>query len=114
MYNDISERNLDEENVLCVASAYEHKFFFNEKYDLIPSSIKEELQIMCVLFTEDVGGLIILAFNSEGNLEIQTEHQEDDFLYDQIGSVLKIKELQREKEELFSALEEFYRRFICC
>ena len=34
-----------------------------------------------------------------------------DFMYDEIGSVLKIKQLRQTKQELFEALEMFYRVF---
>ena len=43
--------------VLCGANAYEQKYYFNEKFSRIPESIKEELHIICVLFTEEVGGV---------------------------------------------------------
>lgn len=39
--------------VLCGANAYEQKYYFNEKFSRIPESIKEELHIICVLFTEE-------------------------------------------------------------
>ena len=64
---------------------------------------------MCVLFTEDVGGTIQLIYDDEGNLEIVVDKEEDDILYDEIGSVLKVKQLQREKKELFESLETFYK-----
>ena len=41
--------------VLCGANAYEKKYYFNKKFDKIPENIKEELHIICVLFTEEVG-----------------------------------------------------------
>ena len=34
---------------------------------------------------------------------------DDDFLFDEIGSVLKIKQYQAEKQELLEALELYYR-----
>ena len=34
---------------------------------LISTQIKDELKIMCVLYTEDVGGILTLEFDSEGN-----------------------------------------------
>ncbi len=40
--------------VLCGANAYEQKYYFNEKFSGIPDSIKDELHILCVLFTEDL------------------------------------------------------------
>ena len=95
--------------VLCGASSYNKKFYFNEDFDLVPKQVKDELKIMCVLFTEDVGGTIQLIYDDEGNLEIVVDKEEDDVLYDEIGSVLKVKQLQREKKELFESLETFYK-----
>ena len=47
----------DEEVVLCASSAYEKKFYLNEEFSRLPEDIKNELKIMCVLFTEEVGGM---------------------------------------------------------
>ena len=44
---------------LCGASAYEKKFYFNQDFNALPDHVKKELQIMCVLYTEDVGGILI-------------------------------------------------------
>ncbi len=97
--------------VLCGASAYEQKFYFNEDFSSLPESVREELQIMCVLFTEDVGGVLTLEFDAEGNLDLKVAADESDLLFDEIGSVLKIKQLQSEKRELFEALEMYYKVF---
>ena len=48
---------MNEEIVLCAANAYEQKFYLNPEFDALPGNVKEELQIMCVLYTEDVGGI---------------------------------------------------------
>lgn len=77
----------------------------------MPESIKEELQIMCVLFTADVGGILTMEFDEEGNLLFQTEADEGDLLYDEIGSVLKIKQIQEQKKELLESLELYYKAF---
>lgn len=37
--------------------------------------------------------------------------EDDDYFFDEIGSVLKIKEIQREKQELLEALELYYKAF---
>ena len=66
---------------------------------------------MCVLFTEDVGGVLTLEFSPEGVLEFKVQVDEQDYLFDEIGSELKIREYQREKRELLEALEMFYRVF---
>lgn len=101
----------EEKVVLCGASAYEQKYYFNQDFDKLPESIQQELQIMCVLFTEDVGGVLTLEYDEEGNLLFQVSSDEGDLLFDEIGSVLKIKELQRTKAELLEALEMFYKVF---
>ena len=94
---------------LCGASAYEQKYYFNKDFDSLPDHVKKELQIMCVLFTEDVGGILFLEFTPEGNLEFRVEAEDQDYLFDEIGSGLKIRQYQREKKELLESLELFYR-----
>ena len=66
---------------------------------------------MCVLFTEDVGGILTLEFTESGELEFRTEALESDAFFDDIGSALKIKQIQREKRELLESLELYYRIF---
>lgn len=102
---------MDEEMVLCAASSYEQKYYLNPEFESLPEAVKQELQIMCVLYTADVGGILLLVFDENGNLELKVEHNEGDFSFDEIGSVLKIKELQDTKEELFKSLEMFYKVF---
>ena len=102
---------MNEEIVLCAASAYEEKFYLNPEFSQLPESIQQELQIMCVLYTADVGGILMLVFDEHGNLELKVDHKEDDFAFDEIGSVLKIKELQQTKRELFKSLETFFKVF---
>lgn len=102
---------MDEEMVLCGASSYEQKYYLNPEFESLPEAVKQELQIMCVLYTADVGGVLLLVFDENGNLELKVEHNEGDFSFDEIGSVLKIKELQDTKEELFKSLEMFYKVF---
>ena len=48
----MTENNNKQENIiLCGANSYQQKYYFNEKFKLLPENIKKELQIMCVLFT---------------------------------------------------------------
>ena len=103
----------DEETVLCGASAYTKKYYLNDIFDGLPEGIKEELKIMCVLYTEEVGGTIQLVFDEDGALEICADAEEEDILFDEIGSALKVKAMRREKGELFEALEMYYRIFNC-
>ena len=100
-----------DEVVLCGSSAYTRKFYLNEDFENLPEQIKNDLKILCVLYTEDVGGTLQLIFDEEGNLTFRTECEENDCMYDEIGSVLKIKQLQQTKKDLFEALEMFYKVF---
>ena len=101
----------DDNIVLCGASAYEKKFYINENFDTLPEFVKDELKAMCVLFTEDVGGVLTLVFDEDGNLTLNVTAEEDDILFDEIGSALKVKQLQQQKYELFEALEAYYKVF---
>lgn len=102
---------MEEEVILCAANAYERKFYLNPEFDSLPVNIKQELQIMCVLYTEEIGGILMVVYDEHGNLELKVDHQESDFMFDEIGSALKIKELQRTKTELFESLELFFKVF---
>ena len=57
--------------VLCGANSYEQKYYFNEEFQSLPQSVKDELRIMCVLFTEDVGGILTMEYDEKGTLDFQ-------------------------------------------
>lgn len=97
--------------VLCGASAYQQKYYFNQDFAALPRQVQEELQILCVMFTEEVGGVLTLEFDEEGSLQFRVESLEADAMFDEIGSVLRIKELRRTKRELLESLELYYRVF---
>lgn len=101
----------EEKVTLCGASAYEQKYYFNEDFRALPDSVKDELHIMCVLYTEEIGGVLTLEFDEEGSLEFRVESLEADAMFDEIGSVLRIKQLRRDKEELLESLELYYKVF---
>ena len=103
------EKTMEEKIVLCGANAYDKKYYFNQKFDKIPDSIKDELHIICVLFTEEVGGIITLAFDEEGTLVIETNAADEDFYYDEISSGLLVREIRRKKQELFESLSLYYK-----
>ena len=100
---------MSKEVVLCVSNAYQKKLYLNDNFKGLPQSIKDELKIMCVMYTEDVGGILELVFDEDGNLDFRTSCKENDFFYDEIGSVLKIKQYQSQKRELLEAIETYYR-----
>ena len=106
------ESNSEERVVLCGANAYEKKYYFNEKFKGIPESIQEELHIICVLFTEEIGGIFTIEFEQDGSISMRTEYADDDFLYDDVSSGLLVSEIRRKRQELFESLSLYYRVFI--
>ena len=107
-FTDMYNKNV----VLCGSNSYEQIYYFNEEFDRLPDSIKDELKIMCVLFTEDIGGVLTLEYSEKGNLEFNVLCDEGDLLFDEIGCGLKIKQLRQDKKELLTALEMYYKVFV--
>ncbi|MCR4686764.1 MAG: DUF6145 family protein [Lachnospiraceae bacterium] len=102
-----------QEIVLCGANAYEQKYYFNkEQFGKLPDEVQKELHIICVLFTEEVGGILTIGFDEEGELFLRTMADEYDFYYDDISAGMYVAEIRRKRKELFAELELFYRTFI--
>ena len=100
-----------EKIVLCVSNSYDKKFYLNDDFQTLPKQVKDELKIMCVLYTEDVGGILSLEYEEDGTLQFVVQADEGDLLFDEIGSALKIKQIREEKKELLEALETYYKVF---
>lgn len=99
--------------VLCGANSYEQKYYLNPDFENLPQHIKDELKILCVLYVNDVGGILTLVFEDGGELEFQVTAEEGDPMFDEIGSRLKIKEIQMDesKQELLGQLQLYYKVF---
>ncbi|MDR1700064.1 MAG: DUF6145 family protein [Lachnoclostridium sp.] len=102
---------MSEDLILCVSSAYEEKFYFNPRYHTLPKAIREELQIICVMHTMEVGGVLTVSFDEEGHIYLTASSTEEDFAYDEIGANLLLKRMQQEKAEFFEGLELYYVSF---
>ena len=102
---------MDDAIVICGANSYEGKYYLNPVFERLPQSIQEELKILCVLFTHEIGGIMTLELDEDRQVQIRTKALENDYSFDEIGSVLKAKEIQREKEDLFRSLSLYYQIF---
>ena len=102
----------EERMILCGANAYDRKYYFNEKFKQIPKSIQDELHIICVLFTEEVGGIFTIVFEADGGVSLETDAEENDVYYDEISSGLLVKEIYRKREDLLASLSLYYRALI--
>ena len=108
-----ADKNMYQDKVtLCGSNAYEKKYYLNPDFSGLPEQIKQELQIACVLFTAEVGGVLTLEFDEEGKLNFVTHVEDNDFFYDEIGSELMIKKLRQEKQDFWESLELYYKIFL--
>ena len=97
--------------VLCGANSYEEKYYLNPDFEQLPEAVRNELKIMCVLYVNDVGGILTLVYEENGELCFEVTSEEFDPMFDEIGSRLKIRQLQREKQDLLEALQMYYKVF---
>lgn len=98
--------------VLCAASSYEKKYFLDPAFLGLPETVQKELQSACVLFSTEVGGIVVFEFDEDGQLLIRTSAADSDIYYDEIEAGLAVRKLMKEKEDLFCSLELYYRVLI--
>ena len=98
-----------EQVVLCGANSYEQKYFFNPDFKKLPQSVQDELHIICVLFTEEAGGIFTILFEPDGGVTLKTEAAEEDYLYDEVSAGLLLGEIRRKRKELLESLSLYYR-----
>ena len=106
------EKVAGERVVLCGANAYEQKYYFNPIFRQIPDSIKKELNIISVLFTQEAGGIFTIVFEEDGSISIETNADEEDITYDEITAGLLVSEVRRKRQDLFEALGLYYRIYV--
>ena len=98
--------------VLCGANAYEQKYYFNPLFKQIPDSIKKELNIISVIFTQEAGGIFTIVFEEDGSVSIETNADEEDITYDEITAGLLVGEVRRKRQDLFEALGIYYKIYV--
>ena len=98
-----------EKVIICGANAYEQKYYFNPEFGKIPLSLQDDLHIICVLFTEEVGGVFTIGFDEDGELLLETDAEEDDIYYDEISAGMLVKKIRDNRQEVFEALSLYYR-----
>ena len=69
--------------VLCAANSYDKKYYFNQKFANLPRSIQDDIHVISVLFTEDCGGIFMIAFDPDGEVVLVNRCEEEDITYDE-------------------------------
>lgn len=100
---------MQENVVLCGANSYKQKYYLNEQFSALPKGIQDELKKICVYYVEEVGGILTMEFEPDGTLILKVQKDDNDYLFDEISSGLKIGQIQRERRELLENLEMYYR-----
>ena len=68
--------------------------------------------VICVLFTEECGGIFTIRFEEDGGIAMDTISEETDYLYDEVSAGLIMAEIQRKRQDLLEALSMYYRTFV--
>ena len=87
----------------------QRKYYLNPEFGKLPDAVKDELKSMCVLFTEEVGGVFELLFEEDGELMMRTSAEDNDVVFDEIGAGLLVKRIRSERKQLLEELSLFYR-----
>ena len=98
--------------VLCAANAYEEKYWFNPLFDKVPDSIKEELRTICILFTQEAGGIFLIVFDEDGVLDCESFADADDITYDNVSAGLLTGRVRVRRQDMFHMLELYYRIYV--
>lgn len=108
---EMMDRVIGEENcVLCAANSYTEKYYYNPSFDAVPDSIKEELKKIMVTLAEESGGIASAAFREgDGVLMIHSYADDSDFYYDEINAGMRVRQVEKEYEEMLTALSNLYR-----
>ncbi len=106
---DVAGHSADGDVIMCAANSYTQKYFLDSRFSHMPDNIKDDIKILSVAFTEECGGIFLMSFDDEGNLNLSSYADEKDYLYDEISAGLYINKYRMENRELFEALETYYK-----
>ncbi len=99
-----------EKKVLCAASYYNHKCFFDEEnYSTLPSDVKKEVRVIAAETAEKVKAIVSIGFYENGNVFIEIKADEKDMDFDDIAAKYEIEKVRKSKHKLFNALSLWYK-----
>ncbi len=99
-------------SVICAASVYKQKFYFNDKYAGLPEKIKKEIKVKVITLAEKLHCIFIMGFYDDGGVYYETRSEEGDFFFDEVGAALEVGRLERNERELAEELGVWYKVFM--
>lgn len=107
MNEDQNNLIIEDENVICIANSYIMKYYINKLFESLPREVKDELKITLVSLAEEVGGIITLLFDEDGQISFGINHEDEDYLFDEISAGLISKKILLDKKDLFEQIEVY-------
>lgn len=107
MNEDQNNLIIEDENVICIANSYIMKYYINRLFESLPREVKDELKITLVSLAEEVGGIITLLFDEDGQISFGINHEDEDYLFDEISAGLISKKILLDKKDLFEQIEVY-------
>lgn len=96
---------MNKELVIC-ASPYQKKYYFEETFRDIPTSIQEELTAVVATLADKVKAIISVGFYENGTIYI--EQTTENVFDDEIGIALEIKNFENSNKELLRSLRLWF------
>lgn len=100
-----------EKSVICAASVYKQKYYFNPEYSGLPEEIKKDIRVRVITLAEKLHCIFIMGFYDEGYVYFETRAEDGDYFFDEVGAALEVGRLEREERELTEKLGIWYRVF---
>ncbi len=100
-----------EKSIICAASVYKQKYYFNPEYESLPTEIKKEIRVKVITLAEKLHCIFMMGFYDDGYVYFETRAEDNDFFFDEVGATLEVSRLEREERELTERLGVWYRVF---
>jgi hypothetical protein len=99
-----------EKRVLCAASFYNHKCYYNdEDFSALPTDVKTEARAIVASTAERVKAIASIGFYENGNVFIEIQADEKDMDFDEIAAKYEVEKVRKNKKKLLNALTLWYR-----
>ncbi len=99
-----------EKTVLCAASFYKHKIFFNDEgFSTLPPDVKNEAKSITAEAAETVKAIVTIGFYENGSVYIEMGPDENDMDFDDIGAKYHVEKVKKKYHKFFNALTLWYK-----
>ncbi len=97
--------------VISAANCSIQKYYFNQEFNKIPIELQKQIKYICVLLAEKLNCIFLIGFYENGDIFFETQAEESNIDYDEIGAKLEIERIKREEYELINSLQIWYAVF---